>query len=211
MTTFNENNFRRRLKNCRICPVECGTNRTTGRGKCGAGDKVEISSWNLHFGEEPVISGKQGSGTIFFTHCSLRCIFCQNYPISHMGNGSVCSLNELADIMLNLQSEGAHNINLVTPTHYLLHIKEVLRKLRPRKLKIPIVYNCGGYEKKETLRELEGLVDIYMPDAKFALPEVAKKLTGFSNYPAVNREALKEMYRQAGNVKIGKDGLMKKG
>ncbi len=200
-----------KLENCRICPVECGADRRVAAGACGAGKEVEISSWNLHFGEEPVISGQKGSGTIFFAHCSLKCIFCQNYPISHLGHGRKITLNELSGLMLNLQEEGAHNINLVTPTHYGEQIKTVLENLRPEKLKIPVVYNCSGYEKKETLKELDGLIDIYMPDAKFSSKKLSSKLSSVSDYPQINRAALKEMYRQVGAVKIGSDGLMKKG
>jgi len=201
------------LKKCFICPLNCGADRTKSRGACGANDKIEISSWNLHFGEEPPISGSKGSGTIFFTHCSLKCSFCQNYPISHYGHGRVYSMEEFEDIMLRLQEEGAHNINFVTPTHYSFHIKEALEKvkIKEKKLKIPIVFNTSGYDKVETLRELEGLVDIYMPDMKFSSDENARKVCNASDYREVNMEAVKEMQRQVGKLKVNSEGIAEKG
>ncbi|MFW6134391.1 MAG: radical SAM protein [Elusimicrobiota bacterium] len=199
------------LKKCNVCPIECGVDRTKNRGACGAGEKIEVSSWNLHFGEEPPISGIRGSGTIFFAHCSLKCIFCQNYPISHLGNGEEITREILSDIILDLQRSKAHNINLVTPTHYTPQIKDVLEKIKSEKLKIPVVYNCGGYEKSETLKELEGLVDIYMPDTKFSEPEVAEKLCNARDYREVNQKALKEMHRQVGKLNLSSNGIAKKG
>lgn len=199
------------LKKCIICPLECKTDRTKARGSCGADNVMEISSWNLHFGEEPPISGHRGSGTIFFTHCSLKCSFCQNYPISHLGNGNKVTEKEFIDIMLKLQDEGAHNINFVTPTHYTLHIIKALDKIKPQKLNIPVVYNCGGYERIETLKALEGLIDIYMPDAKFASSEAAAKLSKAKDYWETNKEALKEMHRQVGDLRIDSTGVAGKG
>ena len=197
----------RRLTACRICPFECGIDRTDKRGPCGASDKLEISSWNLHHGEESPISGTRGSGTIFLTHCALRCIFCQNYPISHLGNGREFSIEEFTAMILDLQERGAHNINFVTPTHYTPHIIEVLKNIKNRELKIPVVYNTSGYEKVETLRELEGLIDIYMPDAKYSDPGASARLCRAGDYWDVNKAALKEMYRQGGGLKINSDGI----
>lgn len=199
------------LTECSICPIECGTDRTRSRGSCGAGDILEISSWNLHFGEEPPISGNQGSGTIFFTHCHLKCLFCQNYPISHLGHGREFSQEEFIDMMLGLQKEGAHNINFVTPTHYTPHIINALEKIKPNKLKIPVVYNCGGYEKIDTLKALCGLVDIYMPDAKYSNSKSASDLCSAKNYWEVNKEALKEMHRQVGDLQIDSTGIAESG
>jgi putative pyruvate formate lyase activating enzyme len=198
------------LTECRVCPLECGADRTKTRGSCGAKDLLEISSWNLHFGEEPPISGFRGSGTVFFTHCSMKCCFCQNYPISHLGHGREYTEQDFIKIMLELRDQGAHNINLVTPTHYSPQIKSALDKMRG-KLKIPVVYNCSGYEKVETLRELEGLIDLYMPDAKFSDNEAASKICNAKDYWDVNRRALKEMRRQVGDLKLDKQGIAQRG
>ncbi|MGM0440983.1 MAG: radical SAM protein [Elusimicrobiota bacterium] len=199
------------LENCTVCPVECHADRLKNRGECGAGDELKVASWNLHHGEEPPISGTRGSGTIFFSHCSLKCSFCQNYPISHFGNGTEFSYKEVINIMLKLQSKGAHNINLVTPTHYTPHLIKILKEIKGKTLKIPVVYNCGGYEKVETLKKLEGLVDIYMPDAKFGNNKLSQKICGVRDYFKINKMALEEMYRQVGNFEIDKEGIAVKG
>lgn len=199
------------LTKCNVCPIGCRADRTRSRGACGAGDVLEISSWNLHFGEEPPISGHQGSGTIFFAHCPLKCLFCQNYPISHLGHGVEFSREEFINMMLKLQDEGAHNINFVTPTHYTLQIIEALRMIKGNKLKIPVVYNCSGYEKTDTLKDLEGLVDIYMPDAKYSSSKSASKLCNAEDYWEINKEALKEMHRQVGDLQIDSSGIALRG
>ncbi len=199
------------LKKCTVCPIECKADRTKNRGICGAGDILEISSWNLHFGEEPPISGTQGSGTIFFTHCSLKCSFCQNYPISHLGHGRPFSGEKFIKTMLALQAEGAHNINFVTPTHYTPHILNALKKIKEKELKIPVVYNSSGYEKLDTLKALEGFVDIYMPDAKYSNSGTAAKLCNAKDYWEINKIALKEMRRQVGDLKLNGNGIAKKG
>jgi putative pyruvate formate lyase activating enzyme len=189
-----------RLANCTLCPRECRVNRLGGeRGFCGSGEDPVVASWNLHRWEEPPISGTRGSGTIFFTHCTGRCLFCQNYPISQLGVGNVITTDDLADIMLELQDRGSHNINLVTPTHFVPQIMSALLKAIPRGLYLPLVYNSSGYESEGTLRLLEGVVDIYLPDAKYADDSIARELSGFVEYVAHNHAALREMYRQVGD------------
>jgi len=170
-----------------------------------------VSSFHCHFGEEPPISGYQGSGTIFFTHCSLRCVFCQNYPISHLGHGNRTSSEELARMMLALQQKGCHNINLVTPTHFVPQILSGLLKACERGLKIPLVYNCGGYEAVETLNLLEGIVDVYMPDIKYGGTEEGGKYSSASNYFKIARDAIKEMHRQVGNLRMDNNGIAQRG
>jgi len=170
-----------------------------------------VSSVNLHFGEEPPISGYRGSGTIFFTSCNLRCVFCQNYPISQLRHGKEVSVRDLADAMLKLQDKGAHNINFVTPTRHVHQIMDALRIAYERGLEIPLVYNTGGYDSVEMLRLLEGVVDIYMPDMKYSDPEMGRKYSGIPDYPQVNREAIKEMHRQVGDLVIDDEGIARKG
>lgn len=200
------------LNPCRICPHECGVNRLNNqRGKCRTGEGVRISSYNLHFGEEPPISGYSGSGTIFFTNCNMACVFCQNYPISHLGNGNEISIEELVSIILELQDRGAHNINFVTPTHVVPQIVKAVTLSRKKGLKIPVVYNCGGYEKVETLKHLEGIVDIYMPDAKYSDRNMSEKYSNAKDYWEVNKKALKEMHRQVGNLTVNKSDVAIKG
>ena len=188
------------LVNCNLCPRECRVNRLVGeRGFCGSGEDPVVASWNLHGWEEPPISGTRGSGTIFFTHCTGRCLFCQNYPISQLGVGNVITTDDLADIMLELQDRGAHNINLVTPTHFVPQILSALLKAIPRGLRLPLVYNSSGYENEGTLRLLADVVDVYLPDAKYADSSIARELSGFAEYVAHNHAALGEMYRQVGD------------
>jgi len=164
------------LRECRLCPRECGINRDKGeRGFCKAGMELTVSSFHAHFGEEPPISGYRGSGTIFFTYCNLRCVFCQNYPISHLGNGNQISSLAFSQMMLNLQEKGCHNINLVTPTVFVPQILAGLLLAIQKGLNIPLVYNCSGYEKVETLKLLDGIIDIYMPDIKYGGREEGKK------------------------------------
>ena len=196
------------MTNCNLCPRKCGVNRNLYKGYCGRKEKITVARSALHFWEEPVISGTKGSGTVFFTGCSLRCSFCQNHEIS-IENNEGCELepNELSALFFKLIDEGAHNINLVTPTHYADKIAEALRF---KKLPVPVVYNCGGYERTETLELLEGLVDIYLPDFKYAEWELAKNLSNAEDYPDVAIKAVKEMRRQQ-PINIVNNGLMEKG
>jgi putative pyruvate formate lyase activating enzyme len=188
-----------RLAHCELCPHRCGIDRLAGeRGVCGMGDQPKVSSWNLHAWEEPPISGSRGSGTIFFSGCTGRCRFCQNYPISQLGYGDVVSVARLAGMMLELQRKGAHNINLVTPTHFVPAILAALVQAVHQGLRLPLVYNSSGYECVETLQLLEDVVDIWLPDAKYADDETARQLSGFSDYVEHNHAALREMYRQVG-------------
>jgi putative pyruvate formate lyase activating enzyme len=200
------------MDNCAICPRKCGVKRNEGEaGICKTGNKIFISSYNVHMGEEPPIAGEKGSGTIFFTNCALKCVFCQNYPISQLGNGREISVEELSDIMLSLQKKGVHNINFVTPTHYSAQIAKSVYLARNAGLKIPIVFNCGGYERAEVLELLEDTVDIYLPDIKYSDNAAAFKYSGVKDYVEINRAALKEMLRQKGNLKIGANGIAEKG
>jgi putative pyruvate formate lyase activating enzyme len=199
------------MESCRLCPRKCGIDRLKAEiGFCRAGIKPMVSSFHAHFGEEPPISGYNGSGTIFFTHCSLRCVFCQNYPISHLAEGKEISVEELADIMLKLESELCHNINFVTPTHYMPQILEAVFVAKEKGLKVPLVYNCGGYESLEALEILDGIIDIYMPDMKYSDNSVAKRYSTAPDYFEINKKAVKEMYGQVGDLKIEK-GIAKKG
>ena len=200
------------LEKCHLCPRKCLVNRLQDeKGFCGAGRRVVVSSWNLHFGEEPPISGYRGSGTIFFTHCNLRCCFCQNYPISQLGNGQEVEISELARMMVRLQKLGAHNINFVTPTHFVPQIVEALGIAIEEGLKIPLVYNSGGYDAEETLQLLDGIMDIYMPDAKYSTPESGRTYSKAADYFEVNKKALLEMHRQVGDLKMDKEGIAKRG
>jgi len=170
-----------------------------------------VASINLHFGEEPPISGSRGSGTIFLTNCNLRCLFCQNYPISQLGTGNAVTVHELASGMIALQRRGAHNINWVTPTHMAPILMEALLIARKRGMDLPVVYNCGGYESLDMLRLWDGIIDIYMPDMKYSNPENARKYSGISDYPKHNRAAILEMHRQVGNLVIDEDGIATRG
>jgi len=200
------------LEKCHLCPRKCLVNRLQDeKGFCGAGRRVVVSSYNLHFGEEPPISGYRGSGTIFFTHCNLRCCFCQNYPISQLGNGQEVDISQLATMMTKLQKLGAHNINFVTPTHFVPPIVEALEVAVGEGLKIPLVYNSGGYDSVETLQLLDGIVDIYMPDAKYSSPETARRYSKADDYFEVNKKALLEMHRQVGDLKMDKEGIANRG
>ena len=196
---------------CYICPRNCGVNRYTETGFCGAGSEVKINLATLHFGEEPPISGSKGSGTIFFSHCNLRCVFCQNYSISSDGWGSEASTLELAKLMLNLQTQQAHNINLVTPTHYSPQVAAALIMAKDMGLSIPIVWNSSAYESPQTLQRLAGLVDIYLPDLKYAYGIHAAKYSAAADYPAIAMAAIKEMYAQTGNLISDDNGIAKRG
>ncbi len=202
----------RLLEECRVCPRQCGVNRLQGeKGYCQLSSSLVISSYGPHFGEEPPLVGRHGSGTIFFTSCNLDCIFCQNYDISHLRHGEKVSPEELATIMLHLQQRGCHNINLVTPTPQTPQILQALYHARQKGLHIPVVYNCGGYEPLEVLKLLDGVVDIYMPDFKYSDEEKAFKLSGIRHYPQVAKEALKEMHRQVGDLEIDSQGIAQRG
>lgn len=197
---------------CRLCPRQCGADRENGeRGFCGAPSDIRIARAALHFWEEPCISGENGSGTVFFSGCTMRCVYCQNYEVSTNNLGYIVSEQKLADEFLRLMEEGAENINLVTPTHYVPEIKRALDIAVSRGLNIPIVYNTGGYETVETIRSLEGYVDIYMPDFKYYSDETAVKYSSAPHYRETVMRALDEMYRQTGKPEFDSRGIMKKG
>lgn len=195
-----------------LCPRACRVNRLKGeRGTCRAGDLSEVSSYSPHFGEESPLVGLHGSGTIFLTHCSLRCSFCQNFSISHLGEGQEVSSERLARMMRELQDLGCHNINFVTPTHYVPQILEALSAAVRLGLRIPLVYNSSGYDSVETLKLLDGIFDIYMPDIKFARSEPAREFCQAPDYPEAARTALKEMHRQVGDLEIDENGIARRG
>ncbi len=200
------------LKSCILCPHECRVDRTAGEtGICGASAEIEVSSVSSHFGEESPLVGTHGSGTIFLTHCSLKCVFCQNYDISHLGDGRLVTHEEFAQMMIHLQERGCHNINFVTPTHYTAQIIAALPYAIEKGLKIPLVYNCGGYESVRILKLLDGIIDIYMPDAKFSQSETAARYTQAENYTEALKNALKEMHRQVGGLVVNSSGIAEKG
>lgn len=201
------------LEQCRLCPRECGARRLQGEeGECEAGRDVEVASYHAHFGEEKPLVGTGGSGTIFFHHCSLRCVFCINWDISQGENGSRRSVEDLARMMLALQAVGCHNINLVTPTQYSPHIVLALDRAAGGGLRIPLVYNTSGWERLEILRILDGIVDIYLADFKYARPEASARYSpGVETYPEVTKRALCEMDRQVGVAHPGPHGLMERG
>ncbi|UCF04217.1 MAG: radical SAM protein [bacterium] len=201
------------LEHCELCPRRCGVNRMEGKlGFCRASSQLEVSSYNLHFGEERPLVGKGGSGTIFLTNCGLRCVFCINWEISHEGRGTERSIDELASMMLRLQGMGAHNINVVTPTHYSPHIVLALDKAAAGGLRLPLVYNTCGWERVEILEMLDGIVDIYLPDFKYADGEMASIYSsGAADYPGATKKALLEMHRQVGVAKTPADGIMRRG
>ena len=197
--------------NCSLCARKCAVDRASGQvGFCRSTDKMKISRAALHFWEEPIISGTKGSGTIFFSGCSLGCIYCQNSKISRSSVGTEVSSAELAEKMLDLERQGAHNINFVTPTHFAPSIAEAIRISRAEGLRIPIVYNTGSYDTVETVKSLDGLVDIYLPDLKYYRPESAQKLSFAKDYPTVARDAIAEMVRQKPKP-IVEDGIMRSG
>ena len=202
------------MDECQLCPRKCGARRSAGKsGFCNVpGTKLVVSSFQPHFGEERPLVGSGGSGTIFLAHCSLRCVFCQNWEISHLGRGRTSDVDKLADMMLHLQNIGCHNINLVTPTHYSAHILKALDIAAGKGLRLPIVYNTSGWERLEILRFLDGVVDIYLPDFKYWDSEMSLKYSaGADSYPKRAKEAILEMHRQVGVAKPAKDGLMYRG
>ena len=200
------------MKECKVCPRNCGADRLSDqKGFCRVGAEIILARAALHMWEEPCISGKEGSGAVFFSGCSLGCKFCQNGQISRGQTGKKVTVDRLADIFLELQQQKANNINLVTAGHFLPQVAEAIEKSRNRGLQIPVVYNSSGYEKSEMLKLLEGLVDIYLPDFKYMDPELAEKYSYARDYPEVAKEALKEMVRQTGTPEFDRRGIMKKG
>ena len=201
-----------RLSACTLCPRICGVDRLAGEtGVCKTGRLASVSSYNAHFGEEAPLVGEQGSGTIFFTHCNLLCLFCQNFDISHEGIGQEISAEQLAGMMLALQRQGCHNINFVTPSHVVPQLLAGLEVAVANGLNVPLVYNTGGYDRSETLKLLEGVIDLYMPDFKFWDPELARKACGAPDYPEVARQALMEMHRQVGDLVLDENGIARRG
>ena len=198
-------------KKCTLCPRSCGVDRTKTTGFCGQSDKLYAARASLHMWEEPCISGESGSGTVFFTGCNLGCVYCQNREIAGEHIGFEITAQRLAEIFIELQEKGANNINLVTPTHYAPHIIRALDIVRGKSLKIPVLYNCGGYESVETLKMLEGYIDIYMPDFKYMDSKIAKKYSNAANYPEAARAAIAEMVRQTGKCRFNENGIMQKG
>lgn len=200
------------LAKCEICPFRCKVNRLSGQvGRCGCGDKIKVAKYQLHYFEEPCISGKSGSGTVFFSNCNFKCIFCQNYKISQEGKGNEVTIEELANIFLKLQQEGANNINLVTPTMYTYQIIEAIKIARVKGLNLPIIYNSNGYENVETLRDLRGYVDVYLPDLKYYADELAIKYSKAPNYFKIATKAILEMINQVGLPEFDENGMIKKG
>ena len=198
------------MTECRLCPRQCGVDRSKQTGYCGVSDRVKLARAALHFWEEPCISGKRGSGTVFFSGCALKCVFCQNYQLSAVHFGKEVSIQRLAEIFLELQQQGAHNINLVTGGHYVPQIVQALELVR-KDLKIPVVYNSSGYETVETLRQLKGYVDIYLPDLKYYSPERSARYSNARDYFAVASQAVQEMFSQVGPVQFDEQGMLQKG
>lgn len=200
------------LADCTLCPRHCHVNRLEGeKGACRTGALPMVSSYGPHFGEERPLVGSRGSGTIFLTFCNLACLFCQNYDISQLGDGREVSLDELGAMMLSLHRQGCHNINFVTPTHQAAQILSALPYAIERGLDVPLVYNCGGYEEPATLRLLEGIFDIYMPDFKYGDSDTAQRLSGVPHYVETAETALREMHRQVGDLVVDERGIARRG
>jgi len=200
------------LKSCVLCPRRCGVNRLAGEtGTCNTGKSAWVSSYHPHFGEEDPLVGSRGSGTIFFTHCNLMCLFCQNFDISHQGNGQPVSDDELADIMLALQNQGCHNINFVSPSHVVPQMLSAIEIAANKGLSVPLVFNTGGYDRVATLKLLEGVFNIYMPDFKFWDPRIAENACQAGDYPEIARRALLEMHRQVGDLQVDAQGIARHG
>ncbi|RKX69625.1 radical SAM protein [candidate division TA06 bacterium] len=206
-------NYLSLLSNCNICPWKCGVNRIKGeKGICEAsGENVKIASFNLHHGEEPPISGMKGSGTIFFSGCNMKCVYCQNYPISQFKYGKENTIEELSDIMLDLKNKNAHNINLVTCNHYIPQILKALKIAKERNLNIPIVYNSSGFDSLETIKLIKDYIDIYLVDMRYSDNEYALKYSKVYNYVEINRKAVIEMFYQKGNLITNDYGIAQKG
>ena len=200
------------LENCALCPHKCSINRNDGQiGRCKSKDTVKIALYSIHNFEEPCISGKKGSGTVFFSNCNMNCVFCQNYEISQQGKGKEITIEDLAKIFLIQQSKNVENINLVTPTSYVPQIIEAIKIARKNGLNLPIVYNTNGYENVETIKMLDGYIDIYLPDLKYSDDNLAKRLSKVDNYFEIATEAIKEMKKQVGKTEFNENGIMKKG
>lgn len=199
------------LEKCSICPLKCGVNRNKYSGRCGASKNIKIALASLHYFEEPCISGKNGSGTVFFSNCNLKCVYCQNYKISHLGFGKEISISHLADIFLSQQERGANNINLVTPTMYVPHIISAIKIAKSKGLSIPIIYNSSGYESVDTIKSLSGYIDVYLPDFKYYFSDIAKKYSNVENYFEIASSAILEMYKQVGDPVFDSNGLIKRG
>ena len=200
------------LEKCEICPHKCKVNRIKNQvGRCKSKSTVKVAKASVHNFEEPCISKINGSGTVFFSNCNLNCVFCQNYEISQLGLGKEISIDELSNVFLKLQNENVNNINLVTPTSYVPQIIEAIKIAKNNGLKIPIVYNTNSYENVETLKLLEGYIDIYLPDLKYAENALAKQYSNINNYFEIATKAIKEMYRQVGNIEFDENGIAKKG
>ena len=200
------------LEKCEICPHKCGVNRNKNEiGRCKSTKQVKIALYSIHHFEEPCISGKNGSGTVFFSNCNLNCVYCQNYEISQEGKGKEISIEELADIFIEQQNRQAENINLVTPTSYVFQIIEAIKIAKKKGLNTPIIYNTNGYENVETLKLLEGYIDVYLPDLKYYDNEIAKRYSKIDNYFEIATKAIKEMYRQVGSPKFDERGMITKG
>lgn len=200
------------LDSCRLCPMDCRVNRLNGQlGKCESTAELKVASFNIHLGEEPPLSGGGGSGTIFLSHCSLFCKYCQNYPISQFGNGRVVTIEECKDMMLDLQERGAENINFVTPDHMLPMILLALGQARAEGMQLPLVYNCSGYQKLDILQRLDGIIDIYLVDMRYDDDEVALKYSGCHNYVEINRTSVREMFRQVGSLKCDRRRIARSG
>jgi putative pyruvate formate lyase activating enzyme len=200
------------LESCELCPRRCKVNRLEGeKGYCRSSKQLVISSYGAHFGEEPEITGRNGSGTIFLAHCNLLCLYCQNYETSHLGLGKEVSIDEAAEVMLRLQGMGCHNINLVTPTHYTPQLVEAISVAATEGLKLPVFWNCSGYESVETIKLLDGVVDIYKPDMKYSESEPAKKYSNAPDYFERCKEAVREMHRQVGDLEVNGRGIAYRG
>lgn len=200
------------LESCTICPHNCKVNRLEGfKGRCKCDDKLKIALASLHMFEEPCISGENGSGTVFFSNCNLNCIYCQNYEISNLGKGKEITIEHLAEIFLKQQEKNAHNINLVTPTMYVYQIIEAIKIAKSKGLNIPIIYNSNGYENIETIKLLNGYIDVYLPDLKYYTNELSKKYSKVDNYFESATKAIKEMYNQVGKAVFDENGMIKKG
>lgn len=201
-----------KLKDCDLCPLECGVNRLSGeKGRCGSGEGLLVSSVAPHYGEERPLVGRYGSGTVFLSNCNLGCVYCQNYELSQLGRGQKMKPSEVAQRTLKLQARGCHNVNWVSPTHYVPQLLEALVEAIDRGLEIPIVYNTGGYESLETLKLLDGIVDIYMPDMKYSSDEFGRKYSGVPDYWKVNKRAVKEMHHQVGDLEVDDSGVAQRG
>lgn len=200
------------LEECTVCPRRCGVNRLKGEvGFCGMTDRLKVASFNLHHGEEPPISGSRGSGTIFFSGCNMRCRYCQNFPISQLRHGREMSTEELADMMIHLQSQRCHNVNLVTPSHVIPLILKALPHAWSKGFELPLVYNSSGYDSVDSLRLLEGVIDVYLPDMRYSSDQMGHEFSSVDDYVEFNRAAVKEMYQQVGNLVTDERGIAERG